>query len=197
MQSRSIGAHAVPATEQIAIDELVESAVECAVAGDPEAFASIYRAFAQRIYRFCLFRVGRPADAEDLTQVIFLKIIEALPRYQRRGLPFSAWVFRVARNAVTDFERARRADVDLDALAERADLNQGDAILRAFDERDVLVRALNGLTRDQREVIAYRFFAGLTTREIGELVGRREGAIRALQCRALDALRGRLGASEP
>ena len=182
---------------RVAGEILDDSAVDDAIAGDPEAFASIYQAFARRVYRFCLFRVGSRADAEDLTQVIFLKIIEALPRYERRGIPFAIWVFRIARNVVADFRRANFDHVNLDAVTECGDLNQGESILRALGDRDALQQALRCLTADQREVIAYRFIADLTTREIATLVGRREGAIRALQSRALDALRGRLAASEP
>lgn len=173
-------------------DDLADSALDAAIAGDPEAFASLYRAIAGRVYRFCLFRVGREVDAEDLTQVVFLKIVEALPRYERRGIPFSVWVFRIARNVVTDFQRAHADHVGLDAVAECADRDGGDMGFRALDDRDTLRWALRGLTAEQREVIAYRFIADLTTREIATLVGRREGAIRALQWRALDALRHRL-----
>jgi RNA polymerase sigma-70 factor (ECF subfamily) len=164
--------------------------------GDEPAFTELYRRYADRVYRFCLFRVNRPADAEDLMQQTFVRAIEALPRYEERGLPFGAWLFRIARNAVIDFQRSCRDHVDLDALTlAGADPSIGDDT-DGLVERDALLGALAKLTPDQREVLGYRFFADLSARETGRLMDRDEATIRGLQARALEALRRQFRAIE-
>lgn len=160
--------------------------------GDAAAFARLYEMFVGRIYRYCLVRVGNSVDAEDLTQVTFLKVVEALPRYEERGQPFAAWLFRIARNVVIDFIRARHEHADLDGLIER-----GREPSTASDDHerpwaDEVERLLPELTSDQRDVIVYRFYAGLTARETARAMVKHEASVRALQFRALRALRRRL-----
>ena len=171
-----------------------ESALEKIVAkagtGDPSSIAALYDLYAARVYRFVLVRVHEPSDAEDLLQRIFLKVIEALPGYEPRGLPFAAWLFRIARNTVIDHERTRHEHASLDDVAQRSDERAGpEELAEVAFERDAIRAALELLTSEQRDVITYRFFAGLSPREIGELMDRREGAIRALQFRAIQTLR--------
>jgi RNA polymerase sigma-70 factor (ECF subfamily) len=164
--------------------------------GHESAFTELYRRYADRVYRFCLFRVHRPADAEDLMQQTFVRAIEALPRYEERGLPFGAWLFRIARNVVIDFQRSCRDHVDLEALT----LTGADPSIEddtdGLAERDALLGALARLTPDQREVLGYRFFADLSARETGRLMDRDEATIRGLQARALGALRRQFRAIE-
>jgi RNA polymerase sigma-70 factor (ECF subfamily) len=175
--------------ETLAIDELVARAK----AGDADAWAALYDSFAIPIYRFLIVRVPQPADVEDLLQRVFLKVIEALPLYEERGLPFGAWLFRIARNTAIDFARTRRSTAPLEAALERPDDALGPAAMaERADGRTQIRAALAALTDEQRDVIVYRFFAGLTPSEIGALMGKRAGSIRALQFRALEALR-RLG----
>jgi RNA polymerase sigma-70 factor (ECF subfamily) len=176
--------------ETLTIDELVTRAK----AGDEDAFSGLYDEYAPRVHRFLLMRVSEPADAEDLAQRVFLKVIESLPRFEERGLPFGAWIFRIARNTAIDFARSGRPSAPLDEVLGRPDDSLGPAaVAERAAERTQIRAALATLTTEQREVIVYRFFAGLTPPEIGHLMGKREGSIRALQFRALEALR-RLGA---
>lgn len=175
----------------------LERIVARAVAGDQTALAGIYDAFAGRIYRFALLHAREPADAEDLLQRTFVKVIEGLPRYQDRGLPFAAWIFRIARNVVIDHGRSRRDQSTLDAVQEHPDSGRGpEELAEASADQEVVRAALLLLTPDQRDVVVYRFFAGLSHREIGALMGKREGSIRGLQFRALEALRISLGAED-
>ena len=175
----------------------IEGLVERVQQGDPAALGALYDRFAERVYRFSLFRVGNHADAEDLTQRTFLKMIEAMPRYQRRGIPFEAWLFRLARNATVDLMRARRAHEPLESVHEMRSLVPGpEAAAEQADELAATRRAMRELTEEQREVISYRFAAGLTPREIGLLMGKREGTVRALQFRALNAMRKFIRAEE-
>ena len=174
--------------------ETLDRLVAEAQGGDPEAFGRIFDAFHGQGYRFVASRVGSPSDAEDLTQIVFVKALEALPRYEARGVPFGGWLFRLARNAVIDHIRTRRDQVDLDAMTDQAAEDgtpETEAILRS--DLDAMAEALRSLTPDQREVIALRFFAGLSALETAALMGRQEGTIRGLQFRAIGSLRQRLG----
>ncbi|HLY13718.1 MAG TPA: sigma-70 family RNA polymerase sigma factor [Candidatus Limnocylindrales bacterium] len=174
---------------------LVQRTVAKARSGDPDAIARLYDLFADRVYRFALVRVESRADAEDVLQQTFVKMIEALPRYEDRGLPFAAWLFRIARNTVIDVARSDRGHADLTTVAEHADDRRGPAEqAEAASDRAAVRAAIGRLTPDQRTVIEYRFFAGLSHGEIGRLMNRREGAVRALQFRAVEALHEELGA---
>lgn len=164
-----------------------------AKAGDGRAFAVIYDAYAGRLYRFLLLRVMEPADAEDLLQRVFMNVIEALPRYEDRGLPFGAWLFRIARNVAIDHARARGDDQGLAEVEAHSDDRYQPAVFAELKaDRQAVREALATLTVEQRDVLVYRFFAGLSPREIGALMGKREGSVRALQFRALATLRRRL-----
>src|SRR5512147_2736064 len=135
------------------IDELVTEARR----GDAEAFARLYEHFVSPLYRFVLFRVGDRADDADIVQRVFVSVVESLPSYERRDVPFAAWLFRIARNAVIDHARVRREHASLDAAADVQGADPGPAELaeRGVD-RDELAIALERLTPDQREVIALR-----------------------------------------
>src|SRR5689334_8543601 len=100
-------------------DETLDRLVAEAQAGNAEAFGAIFDAYAGPIYRFIASRVNRPSDAEDLTQLVFVKALEALPRYEARGIPFGGWLFRLARNAIIDQIRTRKDHLSLVVPATR------------------------------------------------------------------------------
>lgn len=171
----------------------LQQVVARAKAGDDEGFDTLYSLFGERVYRYALVRVGEPADAQDLVQRVFLSVVEALPTYEDRGVPFGAWLFRIARNAVIDIERGRRPHAALDALAEHPDSAPGPARqAESRAERALILDALLTLTADQRDVVVLRFFGGLAHAEIAAVIGKREGTVRALQFRALATLRRQL-----
>ena len=175
-------------------DEAVERLVAAAKAGDPEAFGSLFDVYYGPVYRYVASRVGRPSDAEDLAQLVFVKALESLPRYEQRGIPFGGWLFRLARNVVIDHVRTRREHVTLDVIVEKSTDDQGPdelAVLR--QEMDSIAHALRRLTPEQREAVELRFFAGLSAKEAAEAMGRQEGTVRGLQFRAIAALRRELG----
>ena len=175
-------------------DETLDRLVAEAKAGDAEAFGAIFDAYAAPIYRFIASRVNRPSDAEDLTQLVFVKALEALPRYEERGIPFGGWLFRLARNAIIDQIRTRKDHLSLVAAVTRETDDPGPEARAALrDDLDRVAVALRDLTEDQREVIELRFFAGLSVLEAAEAMGRQEGTIRGLQFRAIAALRRSLG----
>jgi RNA polymerase sigma-70 factor, ECF subfamily len=179
-------------------DGALERLVEAAQQGDPEAFGALFDHYYGSIYRYVAARVGRPSDAEDLAQLVFVKALEALPRYEQRGIPFGGWLFRLARNVVIDHIRTRREHATLDVVVEQADRGDGpDELAQMRQEMDSVARALKRLTPEQREAIELRFFAGLSAKEAAEAMGRQEGTIRGLQFRAIAALRRELGIEDP
>ena len=175
-------------------DDEIERLVHQAKAGDAWAFGQVFDHYHRPVYRYIASRVHRPADAEDLTQLVFVKALEALPRYESRGIPFGGWLFRLARNTVIDHVRTRHDHADLDAAAGHAGGDAGpDEVTVARQELDEVAAAMATLTDDQRDAIALRFFAGLSAREAAEVMGKQEGTIRGLQFRAIAALRRQLG----
>ena len=178
-------------------DAAIERLVQEARAGDAWAFGRLFDHYHQPVYRFVATRIRRPSDAEDLTQLVFVKALEALPRYEARGVPFGGWLFRLARNAVIDFVRTSHEHADLAKSADRAAHDAGpDELAVIRQEIDAVGAALARLTEDQRDAIALRFFAGLSAREAAEVMGKQEGTVRGLQFRALAALRRELGIEE-
>ena len=167
-------------------DELVLQAQD----GDEAAFAALYRAFAPRLLRYLRHEAGDPDVAEELMQRTFLRVVEALPGYQRRpGIPFAAWLFRIARNATID-ERRRAHPVGIEAAALLPSRHAGpvDLAESALDRQDLL-RALESLSPDQHDVLVCRFFAELSPAETARVMGRSDGSVRVLQHRAIAALR--------
>ncbi len=175
-------------------EEALERLIRDAKAGNAWAFGRIFDEFHQPIYRFIASRVHRPSDAEDLTQLVFVKALEALPRYEQRGIPFGGWLFRLARNTIIDHIRTRHDHAELDAVSERASTDAGPEQLASVrDDMDAVSHALAGLTDEQREVIELRFFGGLSAREAADVMGKQEGTVRGLQFRAIASLRRTLG----
>jgi RNA polymerase sigma-70 factor, ECF subfamily len=175
-------------------DAALQRLVEASRHGDSDAFGQLFDHFHGPLYRYIASRVQRPSDAEDLTQLVFVKALEALPRYESRGIPFGGWLFRLARNTVIDFVRTRHEHAELDAIGERRDGDAGPDDIAVFrEDLNAVAAALAALTDDQREAIVLRFFGGLTAREAAEAMGKQEGTVRGLQFRAIAALRRELG----
>jgi RNA polymerase sigma-70 factor (ECF subfamily) len=175
-------------------DATIDRLVAEAQAGDAWAFGLIFDHFHEAVYRYIASRVQRPSDAEDLTQHVFVKALEALPRYESRGIPFGGWLFRLARNAVIDHIRTRHDHAELDSIAGWTHGDAGpDEIAAVRQELNAVGVALAGLTGEQREAIALRFFAGLSAREAAAAMGKQEGTVRGLQFRAIASLRRELG----
>jgi RNA polymerase sigma-70 factor (ECF subfamily) len=169
--------------------------VQAAIAGDTEAFASLYESYVDQVYRFIFYRVGDHQTAEDLTSQVFFKAWDNLGRYQLRGLPFGAWLLRIARNTVIDYYRTFKETT----LLEPAALAQSDPAANVAGqverrlEAEWLQTVMQQLTEDQHQVLTLRFIEGLSTSEIAQVLGKREGAIRALQMRGLQALAELIG----
>ncbi len=167
--------------------------VDRAVKGDTEAFGALYELLVNDVYRYFYHHVGSPQDAEDLASRTFLRAWRGMPSFRWRGRPFEAWLFTLARNQLVDFYRERRPP---SATLEDTHHDPGpgpESVALLQDESAATRAALAKLTAEQREVLVLKFYLDRDNREIAEIMGKREGTVRALQMRALQALRRNLG----
>ena len=168
--------------------------VRDAKAGDSDAFGKLYDAYLERIYRFIYFRVEDQKTAEDIASQVFLKAWENLGRFQIGGTPFLAWLYTIAHNAVIDHYRTRKVTAALDDVR-LSDPGHAEWVENSIDfsvEMESIKGALSTLTDDQRQVLLLKFIDEMSNEEIARQLGKREGAIRALQMRGLKALAKRL-----
>lgn len=164
---------------------------ERATAGDAEAFGSLYDRYVDAVYRYVFYRVGEPAEAEDVTSDVFFKALRAMPKYQPRQ-PFLAWLYRIARNAVIDRARKLRPQVSFEDALQHPGADRvvdPDGLLDRLSDSAALRDAIARLTPLQQDVIILRYVEGLETKEIGRIIGRRDGTVRGIEFRALGALR--------
>lgn len=181
-----------PPASALADDASVDQLAVAATTGDVEAVGRLYDALVGPIYRYVAVRVRRREDAEDLTHLVFERIVGGLPRYRHKGRPFAAWAFRIARNAVIDHQRRLRPTEPLASIAEPSDGIGLEALSLRDEEIRELRSAIQRLTPDQQEAIALRYAAGLSAEEAARVMGRRAGTIRGLTFRAIEALRRQL-----
>lgn len=167
--------------------------VERAQNGDTGAFATIYQTFFTPIFRYVYIRVKNKAQAEDLTQTVFLKTFQSIKNFKEQGRPLLAYLFTIARNAVIDHWRKEksRAGDDPEEVFKNIPDSKINVEETLDDKKEIksVKEALWNLTRDQQEVINLKFIAELSNKETAKIMGKSEEAIRQLQCRALKALR--------
>jgi len=166
-----------------------------AIQGDREAFGELYRRYVQRIYNYIYYRVGNPHDAEDLTARVFYRVLRNIHRYEDRGLPFSAYLYRIAHNVVANWHRdnQRRAEIPLDALWSLQDDSPAPEVtLLRNEEYERLLTVIRRLPPDRQQLLILKFVERLSNAEIGQIMGRTEGAIKSLYHRTLLALRREL-----
>jgi len=164
--------------------------IQRAKAYDPDALSTIYERYYQGIYRYVYYRVGDSALAEDLTGDIFVKMLHGIGSYNIQGVPFSAWLYRIARNRIIDHLRRQPEKVDLSLEEARVEtIASGEAMLENTLRRDELLKAVQVLTDEQRQVIILKFIEDLDNATIAAILHKTEGAVKSLQHRALDTLR--------
>jgi RNA polymerase sigma-70 factor (ECF subfamily) len=163
--------------------------VRQAQSGHPEAFAQLYDAYLDRVYRYIFFRVSDDQTAEDLSSQVFLKAWEGLDRYHMNGSPFVAWLYTIAHNVVIDHYRTRRECVALDDIVPLAATDDSlDEQIAVMFDLETMRDVLQILNEEQQQVLTLRFIAELSTENIATIMGKREGAIRAMQMRALQMM---------
>lgn len=174
----------------------VQSLVARAQAGDTEAYARLYDAYAAKIHSYLRYHLnGRVDAAEDLAADVFMKALEKINSYQFNGVPFSAWLYRIAHNHLIDFLRAqsKKQGVSLDECNSVDDPSAEKALDQTLTQHQ-LRGALEGLTDEQRQVITYRFLHDRSIAATAHLMDKNEDAIKQLQVRALRNMRKVLAA---
>lgn len=167
--------------------ELIELAKDDAV-----AFGNLYERYVDRIYSYIYYRTGNQQDAEDLTARTFFKALDHIKRYDNRGVPFSAWLYRIAHNLVANWHRDRNRHQEF-ALEDQAHLTHGpgnpERLAEASEAREALLSAIRRLPPDRQQLLLLKFSDAMPNAEIGTVMGRSEGAIKSLYHRTLLALR--------
>ncbi len=166
----------------------IKSIVEKAKSNS-EAFGEIYDLYVDKIYNYIYYRVKKKEEAEDLTQTVFLKALEAIKRYESRTVPFSSWLFRIAHNIVVDHYRKSKTIERVEETLPSAEISQE---VERLDEKESLLKAINNLKDEHREVIILKFIEGFSNKEIAQIIGKTENAVKLLQFRALKKLREKL-----
>lgn len=179
-----------------------EAALIAAAQRDPAAFGELYERYVDQIYRYAYRRVGSHIDAEDITAQTFQQALAALPSYEWRGAPFGAWLYRIAGNIIYRRGRVGAREVAVEDIAVYTDARphreSDPAEIVDLDlSRAELVAAVRRLPRDQQRVIVLKFAHGLKNREIAEMMGRTEGAVKQLTHRAIVSLRRKLEDDTP
>jgi RNA polymerase sigma-70 factor (ECF subfamily) len=159
---------------------------------DPLAFGVLYERYVERIYAYIYHRIGNVQETEDLTARTFYRALDKLDTYEDRGLPFSAWLFRIAHNLVANWhrDRGRRRFLSLDRLWSHS--REGDtpeAHVEQAETQEALWAAISRLPAERRDLLLYKFSSRLSNVEIGQLMDKSEGAIKSLYFRTLAALR--------
>jgi RNA polymerase sigma-70 factor (ECF subfamily) len=157
--------------------------------GDAQAFSALYDHFFQQVYRYTAFRLDREV-AEDLVADIFLKVWEKLHTYEERaGVPFGAWLFRIARHEVIDAYRARRETEEVpEEMSDPDPMNRADDRVKRGELLRIVRRAMDRLPRRYRDILLLSYMADLPHSEIAQTLKMREGAVRVLKFRALQKL---------
>ncbi len=168
-----------------------EGLVQRARQGDRQAFAVLYEEHFDRIYRYIALRIEDRLEVEDMTQQVFLKALQSIHSYRPSGVPFSSWLYRIAHNQVVDHIRKIKARATFVLDDEASAVGEGNPELTVEHNLDIeqLVKAVRYLTDAQREVISLRFAAEQPISEVARIMGKSEGAIKALQHSAIQALR--------
>lgn len=177
-----------------------EVALAQAAQGDGEAFGVLYERYVGRIYNYIYYRTGNTADAEDLTARVFYRAMRHIRNYRDRGLPFSAWLYRIAHNLVANWHRdnSRRKEIPLDeSVVGRPNGEHPEHELLRNEEKEQLLRVIRGLPEERQQLLILKFADHLTNDEIGQVMGRTEGAVKSLYHRTLIALRDELETLHP
>lgn len=169
-----------------------EEILSGAANGDREAFGMLYERYVGRIYNYVFYRTGNPFDAEDLTARVFYRALRHIGKYDDRGLPISAWLYRIAHNLVANWHRdnSRRKEIPLDdgwIRTRHENFPEGDILVS--EEHESLLTIIRRMPPDRQQLIILKFVQHLSNAEIGQVMGRTEGAIKSLYHRTLLALR--------
>lgn len=174
-------------------DELLIEAAQ----KDPARFGELYERYFDRVYAYIARRVGNRDAAQDLTADVFHRALANIGKYESRGVPFGAWLFRIAANAITDKWKHAAKESGLPSGTPAEEIDAGKSEMDAAEHRAQLFQSVRTLPAEQRRVILMRFAEEKSIRDIAQALRKTEGAIKQLQFRALQNLRDRMsGANE-
>jgi RNA polymerase sigma-70 factor (ECF subfamily) len=173
-----------------------EDVLVLASKGDKDAFGMLYERYTERIFNYVYYRTGNVHDAEDLTARVFQRAMNHIRNYTDRGVPFSAWLYRIAHNLVANWhrDRSRKQEIpidDLPVLPAKGD-HPETALVRT-EEQDALLRLIRRLPSERQNLLILKFVENMSNTEIGQIMGRSEGAVKSLYHRTLLALRDEIG----
>ena len=162
---------------------------------DPSAFGLLYERYVAKIYNYVYYRTGDHHEAEDLTARTFQRAMAHIGRYRDQGVPFSAWLYRIAHNLVANWhrDRGRRQIMGLDDVAHLSTSSRPESAAEVNEDRARLLGAIRRLPDERQQLLILKFVEHLSNAEIGKIMGRTEGAVKSLYHRTLLALRDELG----
>jgi RNA polymerase sigma-70 factor (ECF subfamily) len=195
-ERHEVGKNHTAEDQRVDEDQLIDiQLVQEAKGGDADAFGTLFERHGEAVFRFLYSHLDSRQDAEDITNDVFMRVWRSLPSYKEKGVPFIAYLFRVARNALIDHYRrstkAEHSSLD-DRVIQDARPDPGELALIQI-EREEIRHMLDQLKDDYRMVLTLRFLGDLSPDETGEVMGKSSGAVRVLQHRALAALRKIMG----
>ncbi len=166
--------------------------LESAIRGEASAFGLLYDKYQPNIFRFIFLKVSRREEAEDLTHQVFLNAWQNIEAFEDQGLPLSSWLYKIARNKVIDYYRTKKSITSIENVSEDYFETSRDGGMETIGNKievEEIYRALKKLSPEYQEIIIMRFVEELSPREIAKITGKKNGAIRVLQFRALRRLK--------
>ena len=166
---------------------------------DPDAFGQLYEMYVEKIYNYVYYRIGNQQDAEDLTAKVFHRALNHIPNYNNKGVPFAAWLYRIAHNLVANWHRdnKRRKVVALEQVSLSGDKEENPhKAAERTNERELLLAAIQQLPPERQQLLMLKFVERMSNADIGRLMGRSEGAIKSLYHRTLVSLKDLLAEHE-
>jgi len=156
--------------------------------------SDLYEEYYDKIARYVYVHISNKEEAEDIAGEVFLKALQSLKSYREQGVPMQGWLFRIAHNLTVDYLRKmnKRRTVPIDSVVLQGNDNPANTAEKNI-EFERVTKAMKKLTTEQREVINLRFFGGLTSKEVGGVLGKSDGAVREMQRAAIEKLRGIMG----
>jgi RNA polymerase sigma-70 factor (ECF subfamily) len=176
-----------------------DEAIQRAASGDNEAFSMLYERYVTRIYNYIYYRTGNPHEAEDLTSRVFHRALHHITHYDNRGVPFSAWLYRIAHNLVANWHRdnSRRKEVPLEDYTQHPHRAMApEASVVDNQEMEDLLKVIRRLPADRQQLLILKFVEGMSNADVATIMMRSEGAIKSLYHRTLMALRDELSKNE-
>jgi len=172
--------------------ELEDSQLIQLAKDDSAAFGELYERHVRRIYNYIYYRTSNSQDAEDLTAKVFMRALNHVENYDERGVPFTAWLYRIAHNLVANWyrDRSRRKIIPLDEFVEKGMRSElPEVVAEEQEEQDRMLESIQRLPPDRQQLLILKYVERLSNAEIGEIMGKTEGAVKSLYYRTLSFLR--------